>query len=359
MKRSTDRILTTCGQPVAARGPVALNRARAKGRAPTMPPMRSASPPPWLGWCASSASSASTFPTTASSASPWPNYDYGVWWNYAFARMAGFVPWSRFPVPAQEVERRGARLDDDRQAPRLAEVQRIPTRTRIERHAARQRRPPADAAPGLHRADQICRPRHDRGRHREPEKGHGGCRRSRKASCARSDRELRSRRGPPPQNEEEFVFAAADAMREEYKAIVDAGIVLQIDDPSLPDNWDMVDPEPPLQEFKKFAGAHRGVESPRCAACRRMHPLPHLLGKLARPAHHRHSVAGHRRPGAERQCRRLLGGGGNVRHEHEWRVWQDVALPTASCSFPASSATQPTSWSIPRWSPTGSCDTGG
>ena len=51
---------------------------------------------------------------------------------------------------------------------------------------------------------------------------------------------------------EEFVFAAAEAMREEYKAIVDAGIVLQMDDPSLPDNWDMINPEPPLGEFKKF-----------------------------------------------------------------------------------------------------------
>ena len=31
-----------------------------------------------------------------------------------------------------------------------------------------------------------------------------------------------------------------------------AGLVLQIDDPSLPDNWDMINPEPPLAEFKKF-----------------------------------------------------------------------------------------------------------
>src|SRR5262249_25136108 len=53
-------------------------------------------------------------------------------------------------------------------------------------------------------------------------------------------------------NPEEFVVAAAEAMREEYRAIVDAGLVLQIDDPSLLDNWDMIDPEPPLEEFKKF-----------------------------------------------------------------------------------------------------------
>ena len=34
--------------------------------------------------------------------------------------------------------------------------------------------------------------------------------------------------------EEEFLFASADAMREEYKAIVDAGIILQIDDRAFP-----------------------------------------------------------------------------------------------------------------------------
>ena len=48
---------------------------------------------------------------------------------------------------------------------------------------------------------------------------------------------------------------------------------------------------------------------------------------------------------------------GNVRHEHEWRVWKDVKLPTASCSFPALSAMRRTSSNIRRWSPTGSCAT--
>ena len=38
-------------------------------------------------------------------------------------------------------------------------------------------------------------------------------------------------------NDEEFVFAIADAMHEEYQAIVDAGFQLQIDDPDLPDGW--------------------------------------------------------------------------------------------------------------------------
>ena len=44
--------------------------------------------------------------------------------------------------------------------------------------------------------------------------------------------------------EDEFLFALAEALREEYRAVVAAGFVLQIDDPGLPDWWDMLKPEP-------------------------------------------------------------------------------------------------------------------
>ena len=128
--------------------------------------------------------------------------------------------------------------------------------------------------------------------------------------------------------EEEFVFAAAEAMREEYKAIVDAGIVLQIDDPSLPDNWDMINPEPPLAEFKKFERvridalnhALRGLPPDRI----RFHicwgswhgphttdiPLPDIVDLVLRVNAGAYSVEA-----------------GNPRHEHEWRVWKEVKLP--------------------------------
>ena len=53
--------------------------------------------------------------------------------------------------------------------------------------------------------------------------------------------------------EEEFLFACADAMREEYKAIVDAGLVLQLDDPAIAENWDMVNPEPAVADYKRFS----------------------------------------------------------------------------------------------------------
>jgi 5-methyltetrahydropteroyltriglutamate--homocysteine methyltransferase len=50
----------------------------------------------------------------------------------------------------------------------------------------------------------------------------------------------------------EFMFACADVLNEEYKAIVDAGLILQIDDPSIADNWDAIVPEPTLEQYRKF-----------------------------------------------------------------------------------------------------------
>ena len=135
--------------------------------------------------------------------------------------------------------------------------------------------------------------------------------------------------------EEEFVFASADAMREEYKAIVDAGIVLQIDDPSLPDNWDMINPEPPLQEFKKFERVRiEALNHALRGLPRGPHPLPYLLGQLARPAYHRYSAPRYRRPGLSVNAGAYSVEAGNVRHEHEWRVWQDVELADGKLLIP-------------------------
>jgi 5-methyltetrahydropteroyltriglutamate--homocysteine methyltransferase len=53
-------------------------------------------------------------------------------------------------------------------------------------------------------------------------------------------------------SDEEFVFAIAEAMREEYRAIIDAGLVLQIDDPDLPDGWQMF-PQMSVAEYRKYA----------------------------------------------------------------------------------------------------------
>ena len=53
--------------------------------------------------------------------------------------------------------------------------------------------------------------------------------------------------------DEEFLFACADAMREEYRAIVDAGLILQLDDPSIAENWDQINPAPTVAEYQRFS----------------------------------------------------------------------------------------------------------
>ncbi len=50
-------------------------------------------------------------------------------------------------------------------------------------------------------------------------------------------------------NDEAFLFAIAEAMKPEYKAIVDAGFILQLDDPGLPDTYDMIVPAPSIEDY--------------------------------------------------------------------------------------------------------------
>ena len=87
-------------------------------------------------------------------------------------------------------------------------------------------------------------------------------------------------------DDEEFVFALAEAMREEYRAVVDAGFILQIDDPGIATSWDMIRAGahdrriPPLSE-----GPRRCAQSRTGRIARRSHPPPLLLGQLARRTH--------------------------------------------------------------------------
>jgi 5-methyltetrahydropteroyltriglutamate--homocysteine methyltransferase len=148
------------------------------------------------------------------------------------------------------------------------------------------------------------------------------------ASCARiGNRYYKS--------DEEFLFACAEAMREEYSAIVDAGIILQLDDPCLAEGWDQVNPEPRLADYKKLVAmwiaalnhAIRGLPKDRI----RLHLCwgswhgPHVTDIAMRDI-------------IEEVLRADVGAisfeAGNVRHEHEWRVWQEVELPDGMVILP-------------------------
>ncbi|MEJ0016192.1 MAG: cobalamin-independent methionine synthase II family protein [Acetobacteraceae bacterium] len=128
--------------------------------------------------------------------------------------------------------------------------------------------------------------------------------------------------------DEELVYACADAMREEYRAIIEAGLVLQIDDPSIAENWDMINPEPTVEDYRRFAMV-------------RVEALNHALRGLPRERIRFHLCWGswHGPHMTDIPMRDIVGvmlaidagaysfEAGNVRHEHEWKVWQEVRLP--------------------------------
>jgi 5-methyltetrahydropteroyltriglutamate--homocysteine methyltransferase len=135
--------------------------------------------------------------------------------------------------------------------------------------------------------------------------------------------------------QEEFLFASADAMREEYSAILDAGLILQLDDPALATDWDMINPEPTVEEYKKFATTQ--VEA-----------LNHAIRGLPQDRIRFHLCWGswHGPHTTDIPMRDIVGlmltvnagaysfEAGNVRHEHEWKVWQDVELPDDKVILP-------------------------
>jgi 5-methyltetrahydropteroyltriglutamate--homocysteine methyltransferase len=136
-------------------------------------------------------------------------------------------------------------------------------------------------------------------------------------------------------SEEELIYACADAMREEYRAIVDAGVILQLDDPAIAENWDMVNPEPTVEDYRKFSMV-------------RVEALNHAIRGLPQDRIRFHLCWGswHGPHVTDIPMRAIIPvmlainagaysfEAGNVRHEHEWKVWQDVKLPDDKLILP-------------------------
>ena len=136
-------------------------------------------------------------------------------------------------------------------------------------------------------------------------------------------------------SDEEFVFAIADALHEEYQAVIDAGLFLQVDDAFLPYLYDRMVPPMTLLDYRKWAQvriaatnhALRGIpeDKVRYHICWGSWNAPHtgdlpledivdLILTL--------NVGGFSIEAA------------NPRHEHEWTVWEDVALPEGRVLIP-------------------------
>ena len=134
---------------------------------------------------------------------------------------------------------------------------------------------------------------------------------------------------------DEFDEAVAKAMNVEYRAIVDAGFVVQIDDPGLPSYWDRYVPAISLEEYRKQAQRRvelvnlglEGIPEDRI----RYHicwgswhgphvtdiPLEDVVDLMLQVRAQMYSIEA-----------------ANARHEHEWRVWEDTKLPDGKILMP-------------------------
>ena len=133
---------------------------------------------------------------------------------------------------------------------------------------------------------------------------------------------------------EDFVFAIAEAMGGEYEAIAGAGFLLQVDDPDMPDGWQM-HPGMSVTEYRKYAemrveALNHGLrnipaESIRLHVCWGSNHGPHqsdigmqhiidLIFKVKAGSYSFEAS--------------------NPMHEHEWKVFEDVKPPEGTYIVP-------------------------
>jgi 5-methyltetrahydropteroyltriglutamate--homocysteine methyltransferase len=136
-------------------------------------------------------------------------------------------------------------------------------------------------------------------------------------------------------SEEAYLFALAGVMRREYKAIVDAGFILQLDCPDLAMLRHTVYLDKSLPDFRKIIAVNVA------ALNHAVHDLPpermrmHVCWGSTLAPHHTDvdlkdiiDIVLTAHPQA------VSFPGANPRHEHEWKIWRDVKLPAGKIIIP-------------------------
>ena len=147
-------------------------------------------------------------------------------------------------------------------------------------------------------------------------------------SCARFGNEYY-------EDDQALMYACADALREEYEAIIESGLVLQLDDPAIAENWDQINPEPSVADYQRFTMLR--VEALNHAI--RGLPEDRIRFHLCWGSWHGPHVTDIPMRDIVDVMLKINAGAysfeaANVRHEHEWRVWQDVELPEGKVILP-------------------------
>ena len=143
------------------------------------------------------------------------------------------------------------------------------------------------------------------------------------------------RRNEYYKTQEEFVFALAEAMRTEYRTIVEAGFILQIDDAWLVALWDRIGIAMGLEAFRKYCEM-------------RIEALNHALRDLPEDRIRYHLCWGswHGPHAYDIELEKVVDlmlkvraqgyliEAANARHEHEYAVWERVKLPDGKILIP-------------------------
>jgi 5-methyltetrahydropteroyltriglutamate--homocysteine methyltransferase len=136
-------------------------------------------------------------------------------------------------------------------------------------------------------------------------------------------------------NDEEYVFALAEAMRVEYETIAAAGLILQVDDAWLPALWDRI-------------GISMGLEAFRARSAMRIEALNHALRNIPEDRVRYHLCWGswHGPHAYDLELDHIVDlmltvksqayliEAANARHEHEVAVWEKVKLPLGKILIP-------------------------
>jgi 5-methyltetrahydropteroyltriglutamate--homocysteine methyltransferase len=135
--------------------------------------------------------------------------------------------------------------------------------------------------------------------------------------------------------DEEYIFALADVMRKEYKAIVEAGFVLQLDCPDLAMLRHMVYLDLPLADYRKIISMNVAAlnHAVRDLPAERMR-MHICWGSTVAPHHTDVEIKDIIDIALTGLPHAVSFPAANARHEHEWKVWRDVKLPEGKVIIP-------------------------
>jgi 5-methyltetrahydropteroyltriglutamate--homocysteine methyltransferase len=135
-------------------------------------------------------------------------------------------------------------------------------------------------------------------------------------------------------SEEDYVFAIADALREEYQEIYKSGVVLQVDDAVLANMFDYLNEQSP-KKFRDWAELRIAALNRALAGI----PEDRIRYHICFGSWHVPHVADAELDDIVELMLKVKAGAysieaANVRHEHEWHVWEKVKLPAGKILIP-------------------------